>query len=122
VIADSIFSWQSGLWMSSSGTLYATGFGVHKRVGTSWMMVLDRITTTQIAGTGDDNFFAVGFSSFGGLSGEVYHYNGTDWYQFKNLQLTNVQYSGAWTNGKEAFVIGVTFGSYPQKTIILHGK
>lgn len=122
VIADSIFSWRRRLWVSPSGTLYATGYGVHKRVGTSWMMVLDGITTTEIDGMGDDNFFAVGSSPLGGLSGEVYHYNGADWYQFKNLQLPSVQYWGVWTDGKEAFVIGVTFGGYPQKTIILHGK
>jgi hypothetical protein len=122
VIADSVFSWRSGLWVSPSGALYATGYGVHKRVGTSWLRVLDEITTTEIAGTGDDNFLVVGNSPAGGLSGEVYHYNGTDWYQFKNLQFLNIQYSGVWTNGKEAFVIGVTFGGYPQKTIILHGK
>jgi hypothetical protein len=67
-----------------------------------------------MAGTSDENMFAVG--DFG----NVFHYNGVDWYQYRELKDFGVVYSGVWTDGKEVFVVGYTHDG--GKTIILHGK
>jgi hypothetical protein len=52
--------------------------------------------------------------------GNVFHYNGIDWFQYEGLKDLNVVYSGIWTNGKEAFIVGYTNDG--GKTVILHGK
>jgi hypothetical protein len=115
-------SWRRKVWISPSGSLFTIGYGVYKRVGNIWQnMQMDALTSLGIGGTGDDNLFVVGSSGVAGFSGEAFHYNGTDWFQFKSLQLRNVQYAGIWTDGREVFIAGVTLGS-PQKTIIAHGK
>jgi hypothetical protein len=109
------------MWMSSSGTLYAIGDGVFKQVGTIWQtMQLDALRSIDIFGIGDDNLFVVGRSG-AEIFGEVYHYNGRDWFQIKSARLPKVFYLGIWTDGREAFVVGVT-NDFPQKTIILHGN
>ncbi len=54
--------------------------------------------------------------------GKAYHFNGSDWYQFKQLDNENIVYTGVWTDGNAAFICGFTTDSYPQKTIIWHGK
>jgi len=121
-VMDSIlYSRRTAVWMSPSGTLYAIGDGVYKRVGTTWQtMQLDALRSIGIFGIGDDNLFVVGRSG-AALFGEVYHYNGRDWFQVESARLPKTPYYGVWTDGREAFVVGVT-NDFPQKTIILHGK
>jgi len=117
-LVDSVFySPRYDLWVSPSNTLYAVGHGVYRRVGGSWLTLhLDNaIAWISIGGTSDDNFFVVGRSVKGG---EVYHYNGTDWFQFKELQFADAFYNGVWTDGRETFIVGLIEGG----TIVVHGK
>jgi hypothetical protein len=120
---DSIFSsYRHKLWVSPAGTLFAIGSGVHKRAAGVWQSLQrNDLISLGIAGTSDHDFFIVGMTGVGGTFGEVYHFNGTDWYQFKDLELRDVQYMGVWTNGEEAFVVGWSLGPV-QTTVILHGK
>ncbi|MDZ7401729.1 MAG: hypothetical protein ONB37_16355 [candidate division KSB1 bacterium] len=116
-IVDSMkYSYFSRLWMSPSGTLYATGSGVKRRDGASWTPLLQHVTTVGIHGTSDDNIFVTG------PTGEVFHYNGIDWHRYENLQFANVGFWDIWTNGREVFIVG--YGTLFDKDVsfILHGK
>jgi len=104
------------LWASSSGTLYSCGVGVHRWNGANWTMLFDHPNfLSRLTGTSDRNIFVVGHF------GTVLHYDGQDWYQFRQFQDPNLVLWGVWTNGKEVMIVGHT-ASYPQVTTILHGK
>jgi len=106
---------QNGLWVSPSGSLYSFGPNIYRWNGSTWSIVYVTFDALRrMAGTSDDNMFAVG--DFG----NVFHYNGIDWFQYEGLKDLNVVYSGIWTNGKEAFIVGYTNDG--GKTVILHGK
>jgi hypothetical protein len=124
VAVDSTFGSFARIWMSPSGKLYSVGYGVYAREGAKWVQVLDTwFTSNGICGPGDGDLFVVGgYESSTGISGVVYHFDGVDWFQFKDLSLDDVGYTGVWTDGKEVFIVGQTIGGYPQKTIILHGQ
>lgn len=104
------------LWVSPSGTLYSCGDGVHKWNGSSWQKVFEhRKFISRITGTSDKNIFVVGHF------GTVLHFNGEDWFQFQQFANADAVLWGVWTDGTELFVVGFT-ASFPQKTIILHGR
>lgn len=106
---------QNGLWVSPQGTLYSFGPHIFRWDGTSWTKLYDIFDfLRRLTGTSDNNIFAVG--DFG----NILHYNGVNWYQYKELKNTNVVYSSVWTDGKEVFVVG--YFNDGSKTLILHGK
>ena len=126
IVVDSFFYYyKSMVWFSPGGTMYITGSGVYKRIGIQWESLgLDGILSLAICGTDDNNLFVLAFFNDGStIYGTVYHYNGSDWFEFKQLRLYNGRYGGIWTDGKEVFVVGsILYTDFPQKTIILHGK
>ncbi len=106
---------QNALWISPEGTLYSLGPHIRRWTGSSWIIIYETFDALRkMAGTSDRNIFAVG--DFG----HILHYNGNDWYEFKEFRNPNVVYSSVWTDGKEVFVVG--FMSDGSKTLILHGK
>jgi hypothetical protein len=106
------------LFISPQGPLYRVGRGgVQRQTGNIWTTVLGEFAAVQMAGSAEDNVFAVGYEA----QGRVYHYNGSDWFEFVRLRLENVIFYAVWTDGKEAFVIGNT-STLPMKTVVLHGK
>lgn len=116
-IVDSMkYTYFSRLWMSPSGTLYATGSGVKRRDGTSWTALLQHAFTVGIHGTSDENIFVAS------NDGEIFHYNGLDWYRFENLQFPGTGFWDIWTDGREVFIVGNTTLADKQVTLILHGK
>ena len=123
---DSFFYYyKTMMWFSPEGTMYITGSGVYRMIGNQWESLgLDAILSLRICGADDNNLFVVGYSSDeSGIYGTVYHYNGSDWFEFKQLRLYNGNYWGIWTDGKEVFVVGSNlYSDFPQKTFILHGK
>jgi hypothetical protein len=122
VVLDSTFFFASSkLWMSSAGTLYVSGQSVYKRQEGTWNKILDGFNTLYsigIHGTDDNNIFVVGRSNVEPYPGAIYHYNGNDWFNFQNLNIPGFVYAEVWTDGREAFVVGIT----GQKSIVLHGK
>jgi hypothetical protein len=111
------FKWGAGaLWISPWGTLFSAGTGgVFRWTGSNWVNVFQHPTSLRsITGTSEQNMFVAGDY------GKLYHYNGTDWFQYKELETADVVYSGVWTDGKEIFVVGYTNDG--GKTIILHAK
>jgi hypothetical protein len=106
----------AGLWTSPEGTLLSFGYGLFRWESPSWNSVFSSsLPFRGMAGTSEENIFLVG--DFG----KIYHYNGTDWYQFADLEFFNVVYEAVWMGKKQAFIVGNTGGA-PQKTIILHGQ
>ncbi len=106
---------QNGLWVSPEGTLYSFGPHILRWTGSSWVKVYETFDAlSKMAGTSESNVFAVG--DFG----KILHYNGVDWYEFKEVRNLNAVYSSVWTDGREVFVVG--FFNDGSKTLILHGK
>jgi len=97
-----------------SGTMYSVdSYGVFQWIGTRWIKRYDNINgTTSVFGTADDNLFVTG------VHGLLVHYNGVDWFQYRNLEWNNVHYISGWTDGNQAFVFGWVEG----KTIVLRGR
>jgi len=106
---------QAEIWTPDYKTLYSVGDGVYKFENNKWKLELntpDRIR--RIKGNHSKNIFAVGVNL-------IYHYNGTDWYQFPSFIKDQViWWSSVWTNGKEVFICGFSVGG--RKTYILRGK
>lgn len=109
------------LFLSPGGTLYWHGLGgVLKRTGGTWTPILSDLATVGMGGDADNNMYAVGYYGVP-YTGRIHHYNGSDWFEFTHLRMDGVTFNSVWTDGREVFVIGTTFG-YPMKTIVLHGK
>lgn len=107
---------ENGLWVSPEGTLYSFGSGVFRWTGSSWIEILSTGSAlANMSGTSDRNILAVG--DFG----EMWHYNGSDWYEFRDLRIPDRTYSAAWTDGEQVFVCGFTYG-FPQRTVVLRGR
>lgn len=109
------------IWVSPSGTLYGVGTRLFKWQGPGkWNAVFNPtgFSLRKIFGTSDDELFVVGYD---GYKGGLFHFNGTDWYEYHNLEFQNIVYADVWTDGKEVFVVGPTT-SYPMVSIVLHGK
>jgi len=122
VVRDNRFFYDSSsLSMSPSGTLYVTGQSVYKREGGAWNKILDGFNTLYsigIHGTDDNNIFVVGRSNLEPYPGAVYHYNGSDWFNFQNLNIIDFVYFEVWTDGREVFVLG----HRGNQSVVLHGK
>jgi len=113
----SIDMWGSAGWVSPSGQLYSYSPGVFRWQGNQWVpFLMNSFAFRGMAGISEQNVFLVG--DFG----KVYHYNGSDWFQFQNLSDENVVYTGVWFDGKEVFIVGYTASSSPNKTVIVHGR
>ena len=102
----------SGVWALSDAEMFSYGYGIYKKNSTGWTKIFDDGTLFgDMHGTTPNNIFAVG-------SDGVYHFNGTDWYQYPQFQVLPYPVIEVWTDGKEVFGLGTDgFTSF-----ILHGK
>ncbi|MCK5075239.1 MAG: hypothetical protein KAR38_02635, partial [Calditrichia bacterium] len=118
---DSSLSWDyTKLWMSPSGNLYVAGSDLYILEGNSLKSIEDKGIFISIYGLSDNDIFLT--KSYY-AEGYVYHYNGHDFYEFKELYNPNVFYSDVWTDGKEVFVVGDFVDKDGiTKTLIAHGK
>jgi hypothetical protein len=111
---------ENSLWASPWGTLYSTGIhGVYRLDGRAWTKILDAFHC-KICGTSENNLFVTSVNA--DFEAQVLHFNGTDWFQYDNIPHTNLAYNACWNDGQALFVVGYTFGSYPQKSIILRSQ
>lgn len=94
------------------GELYSAGGGVFKFRSSRWEKIFNGPNVWKVVGPSQNNIFAAGFQ------GAVYHYNGSDWFQFTQFISSEFRYSGIWFDGKEVFVVG----NNSSKTLVLHGK
>ena len=112
------------LWISPSGYLYTSGYGVEKWNRYSWEKMMDK-NSWGITGTSDTNIFSCGVDVNTGI-GHLYHYNGSEWRLIKEVA-GKTTFTNVWTDGKEVFVIGYTAGKTPGGlncvvTVVWHGK
>ena len=106
----------ANMWATKTGGLYSSGLGVFRMDGNSWIKILPSASAFWgIHVLNCQSVFSVG--DFG----KAYHYDGTDWFQFTNLEDTSVIYTAVWAFENEAFIVGIIPGP-PQKTIVLHGR
>jgi len=116
-LLDSTYVYLDHVWMGPCGTQYVFGSGVYTYNNQSFdLLFYENFHVLDLYGISEKNLFAVGSSS------KAYHYNGTDWFQLKYLEISDLLfYTGVWTDGRELFISGPT-RSYPRKTIMFHGK
>jgi hypothetical protein len=116
-LLDSTSVYLNHVWMGPASTLYVFGDGVYSYHSNAMeLLFFESYHVLGLYGVSENNLFAVGGSS------KVYHFDGTDWFQFKELEVSGLlYYSDVWTDGREAFIFGPT-DSFPQKTIMFHGK
>jgi len=98
-----------------NGTYYSVGRGYFRKAGTNWERIYyndNRPSFIDFAALNENDVVVVG------SRGLVYHYNGSDWYQFAQFNNPNFSYCDCWRSDKEVFIVGHD----GNKTIILHGK
>jgi len=71
---------------------------------------------TSVFPQSNNNLLAVG--DFG----IKYHYNGSDWQELNEIDVSDIVYSGVWANNKETFIVGFKGIGNVQKSLVLHGK
>lgn len=96
----------------SAGTPFPHGTGLFKLVGGKWIDIHGNIRVAKVFGMSNESFFGVG------SSGKVYHFNGSNWYQFEQFKSNEFDFWSGWTDGREAFIVGHNF----RKSIVLHGR
>jgi hypothetical protein len=107
--------WKFGLrlWAGQTHALYSSTFGVYRyESGTTWRQLLANEYALVVKGSSNDNIFAVGDM------GRIFHWNGTDWKRFTEIEYTKIIWYGVWTNNVETFIVGHD----GLKTYVLHGK
>lgn len=102
-----------------NGKLYSRGSqGFYEWTGTEWKNLHQSIYKWGFYIFNDNYLLALG-------TGGVEYYNGGSWIDLSITVLKNykdVTFRAAWTDGKELFIVGNMWNSFPEKTIVLHGK
>ena len=111
-LIDSTNGMINRLWYSPWGKLYRTGAGVGYWDALGWKFLNLYGFTRGVHGVAEDNLFAVGTS--------VWHWNGSDWFEFTNRPSVSLTNYKVWTDGREVFIVGV--GNNDDNTYILHGE
>jgi hypothetical protein len=101
----------------SCGSVHTTGATVFRYENGTWVpMFTGASGISRVFGNASDNIFGIG------PRGTLYHFNGSEWYHFTELTSDDFDYWNGWTDGKEVFIVGYSGGTWPQKSIVLHGK
>jgi hypothetical protein len=115
-----IQTWGMGeLIKGNNGKMYSRGpRGLYVWDGTAWSKFYQHYYQWGFYVYSDNYMLTLG-------KGGSEYFNGASWVDlgltiFKNY--SDVTFRAAWTDGKELFLVGNTFDSNPQKTIVLHGK
>ena len=107
------------LYMSKWNTIYSHTHGLFKFTNMGWQRItdfFDHTPTRDLSGTEENNMIIVGDYS------KAYHWNGSDVYQFTELENDNISsYNCVEIFNDQAFIFGHTI-SFPQKTIVYHGE
>ncbi|MEW6196956.1 MAG: hypothetical protein AB1521_17555 [Bacteroidota bacterium] len=106
------------LYSSSLGKLYSYGIGgIFEWNGNEW------IHEYSISGSIEGMYETNSENTLGaGSRGRVHHKNAQGWKQLDNFYNEDIEYTGVWMDEDEAFIIGLDFRDYPQRTLVLHGK
>lgn len=113
------------IFIAPGGTMYRSGYGaIQRKADATWtwttVLSVPNVDRRSMAASNESNIFAAGLGDPVPTS-RLYHFNGSDWFEYTHLRLEGVAFGAVWTDGREAFVLGTLFGS-PMKTIVLHGR
>ncbi|MBD3287647.1 hypothetical protein GF337_02485 [candidate division KSB1 bacterium] len=116
LIDSTLYTTRRGIWLSPNDELYTIGSGgVYRRNNSYWENILGNFKALGINGTEND-IFVVGYSGL--INEKIYHFNGTDWWQYENISIQGAELLDIWTDGREVFIVGYL----GNNSIILHGK
>ncbi len=122
-VNNSTYRWGIGkLYASLWGKLYSTGWGVFEWDGNEWNRIIPFFNNSNpvrwMDGTSEDNLILVGDL------GSAYYWDGISVYPLEGIHSypNGPLYTAVWYNGIEAFIVGDLLDSYPQTTIVFHGK
>ncbi len=94
------------------GSMYSAGRKIFKKESNDWVIINDDPLIVSLGGSSSKNLFAAG------LSGIVYHYNGSDWKKILIEEGFQESIIDIWTDGTEAFMIA----SDGYRSFFIHGK
>ncbi len=100
----------SCLWSAPWGKMYRGTTGVDVLQDGTWNRLFYAPAIYRICGVAEDNFFAIGSS--------IYHWNGKDLFEFKDLHIQGIELSDVWTDGTEVFIVGNDY----KNTVVYHGR
>jgi hypothetical protein len=130
VIADSMvidnfwaeFKWGwYGMKVTPDDKLISYGVrGIFEYDGKSWTKIYDSPDNGVYDVFILNNNYKIAVCAFSKVS----FYDGKSWTDMGRFASTgdNIEYTDAWGDGKELFIMGFTTGNFPQKTLIWHGK
>jgi len=100
--------------MYSAGTPFSYGAGLFQFISGDWVAAAGEVRVAKAFGSSKNSIFG------GGSYGKVYHFNGTDWYQFDQFRSGDFRlvFWTGWTDGREAFILG----NDAQRSYVLHGR
>ncbi len=101
-----------------NGKLYSKGpRGFYEWTGTEWKNFHQSLYNWGFYVFNDNYQLALG-------TGGVEYYNGESWIDLAKIwnKYKDITFRAAWTDGKELFIVGNMWNSFPEKTIVLHGK
>lgn len=101
-------------WKSRQGTIFSAGNGIFKFTGTRWVNIFSAEKFMSVSGTHDNDIFAFGYS------GNVYHYNGSNWKLIFTVGIPSYPILGniGWCDEENIFISVYLNG----RSIIFHGK
>ena len=95
--------------------VYTVGDGLYRKNLSAWNMLIPSSGSGDLSavnGAVNSSLFVVGDGS------AVFQVGPSDFYRYPAMTDPGVKYTGVWTNGREAFIVG----SDGKKTYVLHGK
>ncbi len=109
---DTESRWGLNLWESQDGTIFSYNPRVYKYISNTWTGVFnDNQMITALGGTTKSNLFAAGYG--------VYHYNGNEWYEYKEFEN---QYGSKFGFARDILVIEnyffILFSNGPKSFVI----
>jgi len=121
-VTDSSYEF-ARIFVDPAGAVHRYGYnGVQRRMGNMWVTTLSGLTVGRngMAASSENNMFVAGIAGPQPTS-RLYHYDGASWFEYENLRMDDVTFTAVWTDGTEAFVVGIPPG-FPAKSIVLRGK
>jgi len=104
-------SWGKKFWESPQGSTYSVNPSFYKLNGIKWeRVIIDDNIYTAVNGTDEKNLFIAGQ--------KVFHFNGNDWYEFKDISLNYGNASAIHCVDNEVFIVF----SDGIKSFIVRGK
>lgn len=117
----SVIKWGNwGLSLGKEGGVYSFGYyGAWQYIDNNWVHTLKTNYAVESVFSYSQNYkIAVGHY------GTVWFFNGSEWKRLEKFFQLNggFNFTDAWTDGRELFLVGYTTGTWPSKTVVWKGK